>query len=257
MFAFKGLAGECFYSACCGDILADVVSYITADSFRGASVTTPLKELVFAYLKESKCELSEDAKLAGAVNTVSLTESGALRGDNTDIVALRQVIQTSGNIARTCLIVGTGGAARGAIVAAKSSGFSTIYVHGRTFEKVQPLVDEFGSVPLVAAAGPVDVVIGCIPSAGQSDFVAQHVSVIGPSTTVVEMAYIPKVTPLVQMALNVGAQVVYGSEILIHQGIAQHEIWLNYLRSRNEFSGNCMGPSTELISQQLDMFSPE
>ena len=258
MFALKGLAGECFYSACCGNSLADVVGYITADSFRGASVTIPLKELVFSYLKESQCELSEDAKLAGAVNTVSLTKSGALRGDNTDIIALRQVIQTFGNWCRTCLIVGTGGAARGAIVAVKSFGFSSIYVEGRTLEKVQPLVDQFGVVPLVAAAGPIDVVIGCIPSAGHKDFLSKHPTVIGPTTTVVELAYTPKVTPLVQAALKVGAQVVYGSEILIRQGIAQHDVWLSSLRARNEFSGYSIGaPSTELISQQLEMYSPQ
>ncbi len=88
---------------------------LAALGFRGANVTIPHKGAVIPYLDE----LSEDARLADAVNTIVVDE-GFLRGYNTDVEGVRAALvavagdSLSGDPA---LILGAGGAARAAALA--------------------------------------------------------------------------------------------------------------------------------------------
>jgi shikimate dehydrogenase len=210
---------------------------IRSPFFRGASVTIPLKERVVDLITtEEGCELSQDAVLAGSVNTISLTASGKLRGDNTDIMALRSVLRYQCKTTSNCVIVGTGGAARGAIVAALSV-CKNIYVFGRDGEKVKKLCDDSPGIKAWDSSQHVDVMIACVPSSAQSEMLT-HIQFprITCNTTLVEMAYVPAQTPLVLEAVSLGASVVYGSEILLLQALEQHKIWIRSLEVRNELT---------------------
>ena len=88
---------------------------LAALGFRGANVTVPHKGAVLPYLDE----LSDDARLAAAVNTIVVDEDG-LRGYNTDVEGVRAALvavagdSLSGDPA---LVLGAGGAARAAALA--------------------------------------------------------------------------------------------------------------------------------------------
>ena len=256
MFALKGLVGRksCVYSPVpCSD-LETVRTCISCPFFRGASVTTPLKESVYAYLASIGAELSEAAQSAQSVNTISVTSCGGLKGDNTDIIALEKVLTESGCRRTSCLVMGTGGAGRGALYAAKKSGFKSVFLLGRNSEKVKSICIETASVPFNPSLA-YDVVIGCIPPGVQSEVdLLPHIRA---GSLVVDMAYIPRETVLIQTLGKNAEKVIYGSQILLLQAIAQHQIWLSSLLGRGEalrtdLTGVEITPN--LLSSFLDKF---
>jgi shikimate dehydrogenase len=131
----------------------------------GFNVTIPYKQKVL----EKMHELTPEALQTGAVNTVRVTAEGKLSGHNTDVTGFKsalvrvmytpgigisgvdaQGIDTQGIDAqgtdtlqgKSGLVIGTGGAARAAIVALKQLGLTTIKIRGRDLAKVNALVSE-------------------------------------------------------------------------------------------------------------------
>lgn len=91
------------------------VKGLKALGFRGASVTIPHKGAVLPFLDD----LSEDARLAEAVNTI-VVDAGSLHGHNTDVEGVRRaLLAVTGDTVRgePVLILGAGGAARAAALA--------------------------------------------------------------------------------------------------------------------------------------------
>lgn len=90
-----------------------------ADNFfasggRGCNITAPFKEDAYQYATQ----LTERAKLAGAVNTLKKLDDGVILGDNTDGEGLVQdLLQNQVELSgKRILLVGAGGAARGVIL---------------------------------------------------------------------------------------------------------------------------------------------
>lgn len=253
------MAGLCLYSARAGENMADIVEAISCSHFRGASITIPLKETMFEYLVSQGACLGQEALLSKSINTVSLISKGNLRGDNTDVVALSECLHRIRRPINTCLIIGTGGAARGALAAVKSLKSCTTFVYGRNETKIMKLCEEFGANPITSVTVPMDVVIACVPSSGQFEFLKQYSHTISELTTIVEMAYLPRETPMVSFGLSVRSRIVYGSEILLLQGMAQHEIWIKSLLAREEINTADYLVSDpideELIRNRLDVFT--
>ena len=130
------------------------------DGYDGINVTAPFKQDAFAAVSR----LSENARLSGAVNLVVRSKDG-LVGYNTDVDgvlgALHGVIPGStGNL--SALIVGTGGAARAATVAALRLG-CRVTVTGRSLEKAAALGCPAVSFQEAAALRP-SLVIYTLPS---------------------------------------------------------------------------------------------
>ena len=90
------------------------VQGLAALGFRGANVTIPHKGAVIPYLDE----LSDDARLAEAVNTI-VVDGGRLSGHNTDVEGVRSalVAGSRGALTGAALVLGAGGAARAAALA--------------------------------------------------------------------------------------------------------------------------------------------
>ena len=85
---------------------------LAALGFRGANVTIPHKAAVMPYLDE----IAEDARLAEAVNTITV-DGAVLRGYNTDVEGVRGALVAAagdGLSGEPALILGAGGAARAA-----------------------------------------------------------------------------------------------------------------------------------------------
>ena len=111
---------------CAADVGA-AVRGLAALGFRGANVTIPHKGAVIPYLDD----LSEDARLAQAVNTI-VVDDGHLHGYNTDVEGVRAALvalagdSLSGDPA---LILGAGGAARAAALALARLGCPLVIVN--------------------------------------------------------------------------------------------------------------------------------
>lgn len=118
----------------------------------GANVTLPFKQQAY----ELCDELTERAALAGAVNTLKKLDDGRVLGDNTDGIGLVSDLQRLGLIKENdrILLIGAGGAARGAILPLLNANCSITLVN-RTHAKAQELVDLFqhyGAIRALPAA---------------------------------------------------------------------------------------------------------
>jgi shikimate 5-dehydrogenase len=137
-------------------------------------------------------EMSVDAKIIGAVNTVAIErifESNGrsrlyLKGFNTDHIGLRTCIEKNLSPANavksqtSALIVGAGGMARAAVYACVQAGVKNICVFNRTEANARRLVDYFATVyphlrlavlPTLTTPWPTDlsqptIIVSCIPA---------------------------------------------------------------------------------------------
>lgn len=110
---------------------------------KGANITLPFKEV--AYHKVD--ELTEQAQICGSVNTIKRLDGHRLLGDNTDGIGLILDLERLNFIERGMhiLVIGAGGAARGAIASILNYGCQ-ITITNRTFSKADRLAKIFSSI---------------------------------------------------------------------------------------------------------------
>ncbi|KAL1988781.1 hypothetical protein VTN96DRAFT_7665 [Rasamsonia emersonii] len=237
------------------DNVQDVKDLIRSPDFGGASVTIPLKLDIIPLLDE----VAEEARVIGAVNTIipvpgDKGQPTRLIGRNTDWQGMVRCLREAGAYGSegdvSALVVGGGGTARAAIYALHSMDYSPIYVLGRSPAKMKEMVSTFPAdynIRILEDASGVDVIprvmIGTIPGDGPIDpgmretlcsifEQAQKIDGVSsgrredaPSRVLLEMAYKPAVTPLMQLAKDAGWVTVPGLEALVGQGVYQFEYW--------------------------------
>ena len=134
-------------------------------AIRGLNVTIPFKEQALAVADEA----SVLAKAAGAANLLLFHEDGRIEARNTDGEGLLQALaaQAPGFDLRAgpAVVLGAGGAARGAVAALIEAGAQDIRLCNRTLDRAETLVEDlsgFGSDALVRAfERPDEAVEGC------------------------------------------------------------------------------------------------
>ena len=127
------------------DGFAAAVRAFAAAGGRGANVTVPFKEEAFRLADR----LTDRARAAGAVNTLSFDERGAVAGDNTDGAGLVRDLKSNlgCDIAgKRVLLIGAGGAARGVLLPLLDEGPTELFVANRTAEKAARLAMEFAGL---------------------------------------------------------------------------------------------------------------
>ncbi|KAI0378406.1 Pentafunctional AroM protein [Hypomontagnella monticulosa] len=245
LFRQTGLPHE--YSLFETDTAADVRELIRAPNFGGASVTIPLKLDIMQYLDD----ISESAKIIGAVNTIipvaSPNESATrLLGDNTDWRGMVYSLRSAGLVSPTegsasgAMVVGSGGTSRAAIYALHSLGYSPIYIVARNPGAADSLRSSFPDevkIEQVQEASQVrhlpNVIISTVPA--DKPIEQSVLELIGsvlrqPRHTeglrvLLEMAYKPRRTPLMELAENSGWTSIPGLEVLASQGYYQFQLW--------------------------------
>ena len=126
------------------------------DEFRqsgglGLNITAPFKLDAFDYATE----LSDRAKLAGAVNAMKF-EEGRVVAENFDGVGLTNDIQRNHKFPmkrRRVLLLGAGGAARGAILPFLEQQPGELIIVNRTISKAHELVERFSPYGTLTAVG--------------------------------------------------------------------------------------------------------
>lgn len=240
LFRLTGLPHE--YERLETDEVANLRSVLRSSDFGGASVTIPLKRDVMDLLDE----LTSAAQIIGAVNTVVPVNDKSGRrlvGDNTDWKGMVFTL-TRGGVATAepdscAMVVGSGGTTRAAIFALRFMGFSSIHVVGRDPAKVKTLVGDFPSdynLQVVASASDIHcmkrgptVIVSTIPADRPIDTAVQELVQLAMGRgdkgdqsgrrVLLEMAYKPRVTPVMQLAEEAGGwTVIPGLEVLASQG---------------------------------------
>jgi 3-dehydroquinate dehydratase / shikimate dehydrogenase len=189
----------------------------------GFSVTIPHKQKILRYL-----DLVDPlARRIGAANTV-WRKAGKWRGTNTDADGVIRPLERHVRLNKSSvLLVGNGGAGRGAAFALKAAG-AKLAITGRNIDRVRALASACDAEPLTrdqSIARMFDVLVhstplGMYPKVEQSFFDAKI-----PAKLVFDMVYNPLDTLLVRMAADQGATPIRGLEMFLEQASRQFEIW--------------------------------
>ncbi|WP_300723218.1 shikimate dehydrogenase [Pseudomonas sp.] len=199
---------------------------------RGANVTVPFKEDAYRLADH----LTERAQRAGAVNTLSQLADGTLLGDNTDGAGLVRDLTVNAGFSlkgKRILIVGAGGAVRGALEPLLLEGPACITVANRTVDKAELLAELFSDLGPVVASGfdwlcePVDLIINATSASLAGELPAIDSRLIEPGKTFCyDMMYGNEPTPFCTWAREHGAgQVMDGLGMLAEQAAEAFYLW--------------------------------
>ncbi len=229
--AFAAQTGqELVYERCLAplDGFADTVRGLVAAGYKGANVTLPFK-LEAAALADS---LTERARAAGAVNTLVFNSSGGIIGDNTDGAGLVNDIVRNAGVSlegKRVLLLGAGGAARGAVLPLLSGGPALIMIANRTRATADALVANFAPMcgpgqqvlacefAELAAQAPFDIVINGTSASLSGALPPVPGSVFHPATLAYDMMYASEPTVFMAFATANGAIARDGLGMLVEQ----------------------------------------
>ena len=239
------------------DDLDAAMQGVKAFNMRGVNLTMPHKINVLRYMDE----LSEAARVIGAVNTVVCREDGTMFGENTDGKGFVQSLRDA-DIAlkdQVICLLGAGGAARSIGVECALAGAKKVYVINRSRERGEALAAVINENTAACAEYlPWD---GCARIPADTDIlinatcVGLHPNVddypdiayedITDKMAVCDVVFNPVKTPFLMKAAGRGAKTIDGLGMLTNQGCINYTLWTGlpaprdvmYAKLRSEFEG--------------------
>jgi shikimate dehydrogenase len=198
---------------------------------RGLNVTLPHKESALALASV----VSDRARLAGAVNTLTLNDDGTLSGDNTDGIGLVRDLRDNLGLALRglrILLLGAGGAARGVLADLLMEKPATVVVANRTPAKSHELARTFlklgkvkGCTYRVLRDKHFDLVVNAT-SASVSGLLPPLRDELAADAVCYDMYYADHDTPFTRWAKEHGARAAYlGFGMLVEQAAESFRIW--------------------------------
>lgn len=209
------------------------VDQFRAEGAKGLNITAPFKLDAFAYATE----LSESAKRAGAVNCLKFEGSRAI-AENFDGIGL--VLDITVNLGvkmkgRRVLMLGAGGAARGALLPFLREEPSELVLVNRTLPKAVALAEEFaGCGPLIVSgyseladlADGYDVVVNATSASLRGEMPPVPAVVFRGAELAYELAYGKGLTPFLRLAQAEGvARLADGVGMLVEQAAEAFGWW--------------------------------
>jgi shikimate dehydrogenase len=204
--------------------------------FRGINLTVPHKVLAVSLVRR----LDAPANEAGAVNTL-VHDGKEWRGTNTDGHGLAAAVREDLGIelkGTRVILLGAGGAARGAAAECLRAGCSGLWVLNRTQAKLDALLAHLapiaGGIPIGAvrlAGSHAELAKGALvinaTSAGLrgDDDAPVDLAALPGVAAVYDMIYNPPFTKLLEQARSLGIPHSNGLGMLVHQGAKSLEIW--------------------------------
>ncbi|MBQ7269825.1 MAG: hypothetical protein IJS62_08255 [Bacteroidales bacterium] len=201
---------------------AELPAFMRHFPLSGANVTIPYKKAVIPYLDQ----LSESARLTGAVNTIVRGPEG-LTGYNTDFDGFLAMARKAGIPLRGCsvLILGAGGAAAAVAAAVRSEGAEEVRFAVRTPRSEDQLpLDE------PERYADADILVNCTPVGMHPDVASVPVDLGGFDhlSGVLDCIYNPIRTNLVLDAQAAGIPAAGGLYMLVGQAFRAEEFFLGH-----------------------------
>ena len=209
----------------------DAVEDFRAGGGRGLNVTIPFKEEAFALA--SRC--SDRARRAGAVNTLWF-EGTVVCGDNTDGFGLVRDLTRNLAVrieARSVLLLGAGGAARGVLGPLLDERPQRLVIANRTASRAVELAGRFAQQGPVSAAafdtlraGGFDVVVNATAASLAGDLPPLPRNTLRAGGVAYDTAYAVHRTPFVEWGRREGAAVATdGLGMLVEQAAESFRLW--------------------------------
>ena len=199
----------------------------------GGNVTLPFKADAHAFASR----LTERARRAGAVNTLVVEADGGVLGDNTDGIGLvRDLTVNLGWViaGRRVLVLGAGGATRGALGPLLEQRPALLHIANRTAEKAVALAREFADLGAVAGSGyaeltaeaPFDLLINATSASLSGEVPPLPAGVFGERAAAYDMMYGAAPTAFLCWAEARGAAALAdGLGMLIEQAAEAFTLW--------------------------------
>lgn len=198
---------------------------------KGMNVTVPFKLQAL----ELADRLTDRARLAQAVNTLKFDAAGIL-GDNTDGVGLVRDIAGRLGVAlqgRRVLLLGAGGAARGALLPLLDEQPARLFIANRTPEKAEALARRVAGRGNMAAGGfadlageQFDVVINATSASLSGVDLPLPPGIYAPGSLAYDLVYGKGDTPFMAHARQQGAnRVADGLGMLVAQAAEAFYLW--------------------------------
>jgi shikimate dehydrogenase len=211
--------------------LAPTLDKLRRGELHGLNVTVPHKVDAMQL-----CDLfTDEVAVTGAINTLVIDHTGRLVGSNTDVDGLRADLLSEGVVPKRVLVLGTGGAARAAVVAVSTLG-AEVDVAGRNKAAAHVVVRECARGRAVEwgtfGDGPYDLVVNAT-SAGMSG--GPHGTAIAdawsnanktPGAVAYDLVYRPRETLFLARAAEGGHRAISGLGMLVEQGARALSIFL-------------------------------
>lgn len=204
-----------------------------ANGGKGLNITVPFKQDAYSYVART----TPRARRAGAVNTLCLEADGTVLGDTTDGVGLvSDILHNLGWEVRhkKVLILGAGGAVRGALEPLLEQQPQHVVIANRTVDKALQLSKGFAEFGYLLGCGydmlgeqQFDLIINGTSAGLKGDLPPLPDSLINSEGTTVcyDMLYGAEPTPFMQWASERGAQVSDGLGMLVGQAAESFALW--------------------------------
>ncbi|MDX2229386.1 MAG: shikimate dehydrogenase [Leptolyngbyaceae cyanobacterium bins.349] len=221
--------------------LAHAVEGLAAIGVQGFNVTLPHKQWVMRLLSD----ISPLAQAVGAVNTVWRVGTD-WHGTNTDVAGFLAPLRSLQRHWQQTevVILGNGGAARAVVAGCAELECKTIRVFGRDRRKLDQFHQSWVDSPLdvhlethlwdrlpqfLPLAGLVvnTTPIGMYPQLNQLPLAPELLNLLEPGAIAYDLIYTPNPTQFLKLAATHGATAIDGLEMLVQQGAAALELWLD------------------------------
>lgn len=211
------------------------VTSFRASGGRGMNVTSPFKVNAFSYATD----LMERARLAGAVNCMKF-EGDKVLAENFDGVGLVNDIQRNLGFpirGRRVLILGAGGAARGAILPILAQQPAQLVLANRTVSKAKALEDQFSRHGAIIGGGypelanrQFDIVLNATTASLRGELPPVTRDAFAPECLAYDLVYGKGLTPFLRLAQSAGARrLADGVGMLVEQA-AEAFLWWRGVR---------------------------
>jgi shikimate dehydrogenase len=195
------------------------------------NVTAPFKLDAFAYATSR----SERAELAGAANALMFDGEQVLAENFDGVCLVRDVVH---NLAcplqgQRVLLLGAGGAARGALLPFLAQNPAALVVANRSLDKAQALVTQVAGKGQVSARSyqdlngqSFDVVFNATSASLRAELPPVPATVFAHGCLAYELAYGKELTPFLRLAQNAGGQrLADGVGMLVEQAAEAFAWW--------------------------------
>ena len=224
--------------------LEEAIKGAYALGISGLNITIPFKQEVISHL----LELSDEAKIIGAVNTL-LRINGGYKGYNTDVYGIKMSLEKADiNIKKKDIVLlGAGGAAKAVLYVCAKEGVESISLISRDINKAKVLSESvkagFPDIKLnFIRLSELDAKNSISEYLPKNDYIAFQASPVGMHPNVdkaiieckdfydkceagMDLVYNPAKTKFMQYFIDDNKKVINGLDMLIYQGVRAFELW--------------------------------
>lgn len=223
------------------------IKFLKTQDYNGFNITIPLKIPMSLFLDD----IDDYANIAGCVNTIKINSDKSFMGYNTDIYGFKEAIPQDINLKdKKAGILGTGGAARAAVVGLIEKGIKSIDFYTRNIINSKQTLDylraKFPSIEFnvyqiqnIRELSGLAMLVNATPI-GMRGFIANEMALkpedfntIDKNTVIYDIVYNPIKTVFIEYAKSNGLRTIEGLDMLIYQACKAMEIWTGKIPDAN------------------------